>query len=63
MDDVSPIKNGGSSNPMEKPACTLAYSMWPRHLGDRFGKKPVIAIESSSTAFVFAIVHWTISLL
>jgi len=54
------LKNGGSSKPMEKPACTLAYSMWPRHPGDRFGKKPVIAIESNSTVFAFGIGLWTI---
>jgi hypothetical protein len=61
MDAVSPIKNGGCSNLMERLNSPLVYSrcLLP---GDRFDTRLVSAIRSNSTVFAFVIGLWTILL-
>ena len=56
------IKNGGISNLMEMLSCKLAYTTWLLRHGDRSDKKHAPAIKNSSTAIVFAIGQWPISL-
>jgi hypothetical protein len=63
MAGASRIKNGGISNLMETLSCKLAYTTWLQGHGGRSDKKHATAIKNNSTAIVFAIGHWPISLL
>lgn len=62
MAGASRIKNGGISNLMETLSCKLAYTTWHLRHGDKSDKKHAPASKNSSTALVFAIGHWPISL-
>lgn len=62
MDAVSPLKNGGCINLMEKLNCTLVYNREPLLHEDVSDKRPVSAISSSSTAIAFVIALSTILL-
>jgi hypothetical protein len=55
MDAVSPIKNGGCINLMEKLNSKLVYNREPLLHGEVSDKRPVSAISSSSTAIAFVI--------
>jgi len=63
MAGVSPVTNGGTSNPMETPVYPSAYSRSILPLFGRIGKRHGRATRNSLTAFAFAIGHWPISLL
>src|SRR5437868_5379768 len=62
MDAVSPIKNGGYSNLMERLSYALVYSRCLLLPGDSFDTRLVSAIRSNSTVFAFVIGLWTILL-
>ena len=63
MGAVSPIKNGGCTNLMERRNCKLIYAVCPLQYGDTFASRHTIAIGSNSIAFVSVSDHWSLLLL